>query len=97
MNKNIKGAIVVALIGGIGYVLYKRMFDAVSIVAKAQDKNFPKGSPHRSGIKKMFQDNPDYVKNWAKAIKSKSNTFYFNNKKYDVIGGSSCKTENCGY
>lgn len=99
MNKNIKGLIVVGVVGVIAYIVYKKYTTTdFETIAKFMDFKRPQNAPHLpSDYKPMAKDNPDYIKNWARAIKNKQNTFSFNNKQYDTDGGGACRSVNCGY
>ena len=85
MNNNLKGAIVVVVIVGLGYLYYKKALDPKAIVIKRLDADFGVDEKHKTFIK-----NSDklYVKQWANAIKSNSETFMYNGKEYWVKGGS---------
>lgn len=87
MNKNVKGAIVVGIVGILGFIAYKKLGkkDSVKIVAKYLDTTY--GGDHYLSVKKMYQDNNGYVDNWAKAIQDGSATFQFNDKLFWTQGG----------
>jgi hypothetical protein len=88
MNKNIKGALVVLVIVGVGYFYYKKALDPRAIVIKRLDSDFGVSYGH-----KTFVDSADkeYIKNWAKAIKVGAETFTYNGKTYWTKGGSTSK------
>lgn len=85
MNNNLKGAIVVALVVGIGYFAYKKIFSWENIVTKRLDADFGFDPKHKDGVKKMDKL---YVKQWGMAIKRNAESFMYNGKEYWVKGGS---------
>jgi hypothetical protein len=88
MNKNIKGALVVLGVLGVGYFLYKRAFSPESIVIKKLDADFGVSTDHGSFVRSADKQ---YIKNWANAIKIGSETFMYNGKQYFTKGGTTTK------
>lgn len=88
MNKNIKGIIVVAIIVGVGYFYYRKALDPRAIVLKRLDADFGVSTDH---ARLVYSADKGYINNWAKAIKSNSETFMYNGKQYWVKGGSATK------
>lgn len=93
MNRNVKGAIVVGIVAVAGYIVYKKFFDPITVVAKRKHADFPEKSysAHLFDVKSFYKDNPDYVKNWAKSIRQGLSTFYFNGVTYNTTGGLKIK------
>jgi hypothetical protein len=93
MNNNVKGILVVGGLAVIGYIVYKKLHNPVTFVAKQKAKDFPNKpySEHLYDVKSYFKDNPMYVKNWAKAIKEGQSTFMFGGNTYNTKGGSLTK------
>jgi len=85
MNKNIKGAIVVLAIAGVGFYLYKKAFSPESIVIKKLDVDFGVDSKHGTFVRSADKE---YIKHWAKAIKLGAETFMHNGKQYFTKGGN---------
>jgi hypothetical protein len=88
MNKNLRGALVVLVVVGIGYYLYKKANDPRAIVMKRLDIDFGVNSDH---VKFVRDADIQYIKNWAKAIKLGSETFSYNDKTYYTKGGTTTK------
>lgn len=86
MNKNLKGAIVVLLVGGLAYFYYKKANDPRALVVKQLDADFGVDSQHGSFV---YNADINYIKAWASAIKSGASTFTYNGKTYNTKGGKS--------
>jgi predicted negative regulator of RcsB-dependent stress response len=87
MNKNIKGLIVVLIVGGAAYFAYKNFSKDKykKIVINHLDANFGKDIDHTNFINNA---NKDYVKEWAKAITKGLSTFVYGGKTYKTNGGT---------
>lgn len=87
MNKNVKGLIVVLIVGGAAYFAYKNFSKGryKKIVINHLDANYGKDLDHTDFINKA---NQGYVKEWAKAITKGLSTFVYGGKTYNTIGGS---------
>ena len=87
MNKNIKGLIVVLIVGGAAYFAYKNFSKDKykKIVINYLDATFGKDIEHTKGINKADKG---YVKEWAKAITKGLSTFVYGGKTYSTNGGS---------
>lgn len=87
MSKNMKGAIVVAILLIGGYFVYTR-----TIVSKSKQidfliaNNYTGGSPASLSA---FEDG--FVEAWYKAAKAKKTIFAFNNKSYNTNGATAVK------
>ena len=91
MNKTTKAIIVIAILGGGTYFFWDKFLSPKALVAKRLDTDFPENKPHRQWVNYQYKINPDYIKNWVKAIKKGETKFTFNNKEYYVQGGSATK------
>ena len=82
MNKNLRGLIAVALVGGIGYGVYRLAFKKKNAYAKyifSHGKN-------DSMVALMSFDEP-YLKEWVRAIRKNKDTFQYLDKTYNTNGG----------
>lgn len=84
MTSTTKGIITVLVVGGIGYLAYKKLFQdnkkkyAQAIVLAGKSSNFDK----------LITFGEDYLKAWDKAIKNKAETFSLNGSTYKTQGGT---------
>jgi hypothetical protein len=85
MNNNVKGILVVGGLAVIGYIAYKKIYDnPIKVVARHRhmsDLTVPY-QEHYNIIKGFYNDNPDYIKNRAKALKKKQPYYTFNGKTF---------------
>jgi hypothetical protein len=87
MNSNLKGILVVGVIGVGVYFAYKKLLPSNKIiVTKRLDSDF-------GGSHKDFVDSLDkgYVDAWAKAIKQNEETFMYNGSEHWTKGGKTKK------
>jgi hypothetical protein len=84
MNKNIKGLIVVAIVGVLGYVAYKKFIlpNSKKVVIAYMDSTF--GGSHEDFVNKADKV---YIDSWAKAIMDGKTTFDANGITYVTKGG----------
>lgn len=85
-NNGLKIAALVILLGG-GYFLYTRVqankkTDDVDTIINA-------GNSTNKMVLETFQ--PEFIKAWADATKSKVASFVFNGKNYNTVGGKAIK------
>ena len=91
MNKNLKGLLVVGGVAIIGYIVYKKLiYDPIKVVATHYYLRDSKTSyeDYLKSVKRYYNDNPDYVKNHAKAIKKKQPEFTFDGKTFLTSTGT---------
>jgi hypothetical protein len=84
MNKNLKGLITVAVVVGLGYIVYKKFIlpNSKQVVIKYMDATF--GGSHSDFVNKADEL---YIKNWATAIMEGKTTFDANGVTYVTKGG----------
>ena len=83
MNSTTKGIITVLIVGGIGYLAYKKFFqDKKAFYAR---KIAEAGKASNETVLKTFGE--DYLKAWYKGIKSGADSFTYKNAQYNTDGG----------
>lgn len=86
MNKNVKGALTIAVVGAIAFGVYKLAFKTKRAYARAI---FNKGkTTSYAGL--LTMDEP-YLKEWAKSAKIGAETFTYNGKTYNTMGGAAVR------
>lgn len=88
MNNNVRGLIVVAIVVGGLYFYYKKALDSKAIVIKRLDSDYGKDSGHKTFVNNADKD---YIKSWAKAIRTNQETFNYNGSTYWTKGGTTKK------
>jgi hypothetical protein len=88
MNKNVMGVITTIVVGGLLFVAYKKFVKPNNrkVLINYLDATFGASKSHID-----FINNADkgYVDNWANALMKGKSTFIYNNKTYNVSGGTS--------
>jgi len=88
MNKNVKGIIVVAVVGLLSYLAYKKFGkpDSRKVVTKYLDATF--GGDHTAFVNKADKG---YIDSWSEAIMNGSTTFVYNGTTFVTRGGKTQK------
>jgi uncharacterized Zn-binding protein involved in type VI secretion len=88
MNKNLNGIIVVAVIGLLGFLAYKKFGKPNSrkVVINYLDATF--GGDHSAFVNSADKG---YIDNWSDAIMNGSTTFTFNGTTFVTRGGKTQK------
>jgi TctA family transporter len=90
MNKNVKGLIVVAIVGVLGYVAYKKFIlpNSKKVVIAYLDSMFGITQEHKDFVNKADKV---YIDSWSKAIMNGKPTFDANGTTYETNGGRAKK------
>lgn len=86
MNKNIQGLIAVVIVGAIVFVVYKKFGNT-----KKGDASYIVSSGKHGNIEALMTFDKDYINAWAKAIRSKQETFTLKGVTYNTKGGKIVK------
>ncbi len=92
MNKNLKGLLIVAVVGAVVYFAAKKsglLKSNKQIVIDRLDADFGFSENHKKFVNSADKE---YIDAWAKAIKSNQELFFAQGKKFYTKGGSTVKS-----
>jgi hypothetical protein len=93
MTANTKGIIAVLITAGVVYLAYKKFVKPtaktdIEIIIERLDADYGQTPKHETFVKSA---DSDYIKAWANAIRSGSQTFMSAGKTYNTKGGTASK------